>query len=113
MSNRLETLDRIDGMEQMASMTGRWLYFASGLLAICATLLYIEDDLLMNIAWLDRAFTSHSKAQNLGPDVPAAWDQLYHLGGNSPWIPKTTGLASSNISVPDGCRVDQVHMVGT
>ena len=39
------------------------------------------------------------------------WNILYHLGGNGPWIEKVDGVAHGGIGVPEGCRVEQVHMV--
>ncbi|KAK1065412.1 hypothetical protein LTR74_007938 [Friedmanniomyces endolithicus] len=39
------------------------------------------------------------------------WDIRYHLGGNSPWIPKVSGTLDGGIEPPLGCVVDQVHMV--
>ncbi|KAK3629126.1 hypothetical protein LTR56_018247 [Elasticomyces elasticus] len=39
------------------------------------------------------------------------WDIRYHMGGNSPWIPKTDGTVDGNIDPPLGCRIDQVHMM--
>lgn len=39
------------------------------------------------------------------------WNLLYHLGGNNPWIEKKEGVREEGIAVPDGCRVEQVHML--
>lgn len=39
------------------------------------------------------------------------WNILYHLGGNSPWIEKVDGVVKGGIGPPEGCRVEQVHMV--
>lgn len=96
---------------------GRGLYIASGLVAICATLLYIGNTSLGDFRWLAR-YVSSAHGNLTFEDVAApvtspSWNQLYHLGGNSPWIPKLSGLASPNTSVPEDCHVDQVHMVGT
>ncbi|KAK0865825.1 hypothetical protein LTS02_005118 [Friedmanniomyces endolithicus] len=38
------------------------------------------------------------------------WDIRYHLGGNSPWIPKVSGIVDGGTETPPGCVVDQVHM---
>jgi hypothetical protein len=48
------------------------------------------------------------------PGVPSGepWSILYHLGGNSPWIPKINGIVADGIDPPAGCKVEQVHMVG-
>jgi len=40
------------------------------------------------------------------------WNILYHLGGNGPWIPKIDGVVDGGIAVPNGCRIDMIHMVG-
>jgi hypothetical protein len=40
------------------------------------------------------------------------WNILYHLGGNGPWIPKVDGPFREELSVPEGCKIEQVHMVG-
>jgi hypothetical protein len=39
------------------------------------------------------------------------WNILYHLGGNGPWIPKIDGVVKGGIDVPEGCEVQQIHMV--
>ena len=40
------------------------------------------------------------------------WNILYHLGGNGPWIPKVDGVCEDDLSMPEGCHVEQVHVVG-
>lgn len=40
-----------------------------------------------------------------------AWDVLYHVGGNGPWIPKIDGVVEGGIEPPEGCLVEQIHMV--
>lgn len=40
------------------------------------------------------------------------WNILYHLGGNGPWIPKVEGIYGDELSIPEGCHIEQVHMVG-
>lgn len=42
--------------------------------------------------------------------VSPVWDLRYHLGGNSPWIPKVDGVVDGGIEVPLGCSVDQAVM---
>ena len=37
---------------------------------------------------------------------------LNSLGGNNPWTSKRHGIAEPGIGPPEGCYVDQVHMVG-
>ena len=39
------------------------------------------------------------------------WNILYHLGGNGPWISKVDGVVEGGLAPPEGCRVEQVHMV--
>lgn len=39
------------------------------------------------------------------------WNILYHLGGNGPWVEKVIDVVDGGIAVPEGCRVEQVHMV--
>lgn len=38
-------------------------------------------------------------------------DIRYHMGGNGPFIPKVRNIAERGIDPPEGCYVDQVHMV--
>jgi acid phosphatase len=40
------------------------------------------------------------------------WNILYHLGGNGPWVEKVIDVVEGGIAVPEGCDVEQVHMVG-
>jgi acid phosphatase len=40
------------------------------------------------------------------------WNILYHLGGNGPWVEKIVDIVDGGIAVPEGCQVEQVHMVG-
>jgi hypothetical protein len=65
--------------------------------------------------WLsDAARHIQSPLSFLANDHPtdAQWDILQHLGGDGPWIQKTDNVLNHSIDVPEGCRVDQVHMVG-
>jgi hypothetical protein len=39
------------------------------------------------------------------------WNIYYHLGGNGPWIPKHDGVVTNDTAPPEGCTVQQVHMV--
>ena len=41
------------------------------------------------------------------------WNVMHHQGGNSPWYSKQYGIVESGIEPPPGCRIDQVHMVGS
>lgn len=45
-------------------------------------------------------------------DDARPWNILHHLGGNGPWIEKTDGgVEAQGVDPPEGCSVDQVHMV--
>jgi acid phosphatase len=39
------------------------------------------------------------------------WNILYHLGGNGPWVERIIDVVDGGIAVPEGCQVEQVHMV--
>ncbi|KAH7398688.1 3-phytase B precursor [Phaeosphaeria sp. MPI-PUGE-AT-0046c] len=39
------------------------------------------------------------------------WNILYHLGGNGPWLEKVIDIVDGGIAVPEGCHVEQVHMM--
>ncbi|KAH7116913.1 3-phytase B precursor [Dendryphion nanum] len=43
--------------------------------------------------------------------VTKDWNILYHLGGNGPWIEKIDDVLEGGIGVPEGCIVEQVHMM--
>lgn len=55
--------------------------------------------------------TSGSPLQGF-KDAEKPWNIMYHMGGNSPWIPKLSGIVDGGIEPSAGCRVEQVHMVG-
>lgn len=40
-----------------------------------------------------------------------AWNVLYHVGGNGPWIEKVDGVVDEGIEPPNGCSIEQIHMV--
>jgi acid phosphatase len=44
--------------------------------------------------------------------VTTDWNILYHLGGNGPWVEKVIDIVDGGIAAPEGCHVEQVHMVG-
>lgn len=53
-------------------------------------------------------------AENFIPEKRDDWNLFYHLGGNGPWIPKVNaefGTYDKDGKPPEGCVVDQVHMV--
>ncbi|KAF2157064.1 phosphoglycerate mutase-like protein [Myriangium duriaei CBS 260.36] len=57
-------------------------------------------------------FSKHNAIHDEAPPPPTKpWNILYHLGGNSPWIPKTTNIIASAALPPPGCHVEQVHML--
>ncbi|KAF1834517.1 3-phytase B precursor [Decorospora gaudefroyi] len=39
------------------------------------------------------------------------WNILYHLGGNGPWVEKVFDVVDVGIALPEGCEVEQVHMM--
>lgn len=39
------------------------------------------------------------------------WNILYHLGGNGPWVEKVIDVVDGGVGVPEGCEVEQVHMM--
>lgn len=55
---------------------------------------------------LSQSIVTDSK-QSLGK----GWNVIHHLGGNGPWIENTGEGAASNLNPPEGCSVDQVHLV--
>ncbi|KAI9882833.1 MAG: hypothetical protein M1823_005419 [Watsoniomyces obsoletus] len=46
-----------------------------------------------------------------GNMIEKGWNLLYHLGGNGPWIEKIDGVVDAGVGPPEGCRVEQVHMM--
>lgn len=47
-------------------------------------------------------------------DKREGWDLLHYLGGNGPWIEKADarfGTYETAVKPPEGCGIDQVHMV--
>lgn len=104
------------------------------LVLLAAVLLYLLRDVVslfclshpevFGISWLNfQALKLHT----LGLDtwicseyavVPSStgqepgWNLLHHLGGNGPWIQHASSYGSqSAIEPPEGCKVEQVHMV--
>ncbi|KAE8387504.1 histidine phosphatase superfamily [Aspergillus alliaceus] len=39
------------------------------------------------------------------------WNLLYHLGGNGPWVEKIDGPGARGVDPPNGCAIEQVHMM--
>lgn len=54
--------------------------------------------------------SASSNLSALGSNNSTEWNLFYHLGGYGPYVPKVAGVASNTI-LPDGCRIEQVHMV--
>lgn len=52
-------------------------------------------------------------SSNFSPqhESSSKWRLFYHLGGNGPWIPKLSGTIKNGHELPQGCIVDQAHMV--
>lgn len=44
-------------------------------------------------------------------DPRSQWNLLYHLGGNGPWIPRVDDVVEGGVEIPDGCKIDMIHMV--
>ena len=63
---------------------------------------------------LDTIMNKWTHSQNLvnHNTTQEDWNILYHLGGNGPWIPKVDGPFGDELSVPEGCKIEQVHVVG-
>jgi acid phosphatase len=55
--------------------------------------------------------TPTERGQGAGA-ITRDWNILYHLGGNGPWVEKVIDVVDGGIAVPEGCVVEQVHMVG-
>lgn len=54
----------------------------------------------------------HTAQRDLGAGTPTNdWNILEHLGGNGPWIQKTINVVQGGIAVPQGCLVEQIHMM--
>ncbi|KAF1851927.1 phosphoglycerate mutase-like protein [Cucurbitaria berberidis CBS 394.84] len=43
--------------------------------------------------------------------ITERWNILYHLGGNGPWVEKVIDVVDGGIVVPEGCEIEQVHMM--
>ncbi|KAF2434710.1 phosphoglycerate mutase-like protein [Tothia fuscella] len=54
---------------------------------------------------------STTSSQNSPKGTKHKWNILYHLGGNGPWIQKVDGIVDGGIGPPEGCEVEQVHMM--
>lgn len=54
---------------------------------------------------------SQSKVPGSKPSPGKGWNVIYHLGGNGPWIENSGEGTDPNLAPPEGCLVDQVHLV--
>lgn len=101
----------------------RWISAASylvALLAVAGFFVYNVGSARDGQLHLSSSFTYQAFAQLLHVDDQQvlhtvdstdSWDVIEHLGGNSPWIPKRHSVANESLEPPNGCYVDQVHMV--
>jgi len=96
-----------------------WTTVTAMTIAIIALLLSIFHSSLLNLAsasgpaqLLSEPLSQRVLGINASPAATEDWNIFYHQGGNSPWIPKISGIVQGGIEPPAGCRVDQVHMVG-
>ncbi|KAF2689583.1 phosphoglycerate mutase-like protein [Lentithecium fluviatile CBS 122367] len=60
--------------------------------------------------WIWHRETRSSLQQQAGA-LTRDWNILYHLGGVGPWVEKTVDVVEGGIAVPEGCEVEQVHMM--
>jgi len=94
-----------------------WLLIFSAMAGLLALLLYSHEVVAYAytsyfLAWLQSRWHPAAGGLPVRTGVTEPWNQLYHLGGNSPWIQKVDGVVNGSLDVPTGCRIDQVHMVG-
>ena len=53
-----------------------------------------------------------SAAGSTSKDYRKGWNLLQHLGGVGPWIEKIDeGDDTSDLAPPEGCLIDQIHLV--
>jgi hypothetical protein len=57
------------------------------------------------------AWSENKHAAQNGGKVDEDWNLYEHLGGNGPWVPKRNGVVTNDTAPPEGCKVQQVHMV--
>ncbi|KAJ6179828.1 hypothetical protein N7519_010289 [Penicillium mononematosum] len=62
-------------------------------------------------SWKTWFHPSQPKATGSKQSLVQGWNVLHHLGGNGPWIENAGEGAASNLAPPDGCSVDQVHLL--
>ncbi|KAF3017972.1 acid phosphatase pho5 [Penicillium rubens] len=62
-------------------------------------------------SWKTWFHPSLSKSPDSKQSLAKGWNVLHHLGGNGPWIENAGEGPASNLAPPDGCSVDQVHLL--
>lgn len=63
-------------------------------------------------SWTTWFHPFHSLNSSGRPRGRKGWNILHHLGGNGPWIEKSTGTDElPTLAPPEGCTIDQVHLV--
>ncbi len=82
-----------------------WLGLSAAVAAICA--------ICLSPIGLYASGNHDAAQQSVLNFVPEgkAWNIFEHLGGNSPWFPKTHDIVSAELEPPGDCYIDQVHMV--
>ncbi|KAF2722167.1 phosphoglycerate mutase-like protein [Polychaeton citri CBS 116435] len=81
--------------------------------ALFALVLYSHSESLLGSLCQEPLTAGSSEEFPLYSNVTAhtEWDVVRHLGGNSPWIRKTENILSHDTETPQGCILDQVHMM--
>ena len=86
------------------------VYFLLALSFVCFTASLL---LLLSPQSFPRLLIPLTFVKQQATDKPSnQWNLLYHLGGNGPWIPKIDGVVDGGIVIPNGCKIDMIHMVG-
>jgi acid phosphatase len=85
------------------------LYYSHGSLLICPRNQLFISQSPYHPSW--DAWT-HPSTSSGSKDSHRDWNLFYHLGGYGPWVKKLDGHAEpQSINPPEGCAVNQVHMV--
>ncbi len=84
--------------------------------AVCISLASHSASLNTSTVYGGLIHTVHQRLCSGGSlhDKQDDWNLFYHLGGNGPWIEKANtrfGTYEKEGKPPEGCVVDQVHMV--
>jgi acid phosphatase len=62
-------------------------------------------------SWRTWFHPDQSEVKSSKQDLKHEWNIFHHLGGNGPWIENTNEELASTLAAPEGCSVDQVHLV--